>query len=80
MARSAKKYGVKVAILAAAIVATLIIALAAYATLPRNPEPKSTLRIAVVTDALFSDRGWGESSLNAAKFIESESSTAITPR
>ena len=59
MARSAKKYGVIVAIVAAAIAATLIIASAASATLSRNPEPKSTLRIAVVTDALFSDKDWG---------------------
>jgi len=71
MVSSAKKYG-KVAIMAAAIAATLIVAFAASTTLPRDPGPKSTLRAAVVTDALFSDKGWGESALNAAKFIESE--------
>ncbi|HJU84930.1 MAG TPA: BMP family protein [Nitrososphaeraceae archaeon] len=32
--------------------------------------PKSNLRIAVLTDAKFSDKGWGESSLNAARYIE----------
>jgi len=31
---------------------------------------KSSLRVAVLTDALFEDRGWGESSLIAAQFIE----------
>lgn len=70
MFRSARKYGVISAIIAAAIAVTLIIAFATSAILPRNPEPRSTLRIAVVTDALFTDKGWGESSLNAAKSIE----------
>jgi basic membrane protein A and related proteins len=32
--------------------------------------PKSNLRIAVITDANFSDNGWGESSLNAAHYIQ----------
>jgi len=32
-----------------------------------NSQP---LKIAVVTDALFSDRGWGGASLNASQFIE----------
>ena len=31
--------------------------------------PKSNLTIAVVTDANFSDKGWGESSLDAARYI-----------
>jgi basic membrane protein A len=30
----------------------------------------SNLRIAVITDANFSDKGWGESSLNAGRYIE----------
>lgn len=34
--------------------------------------PKSSLRVAVVTDALFSDHGWGESSLKAAELIEEQ--------
>jgi basic membrane protein A len=59
------------AVVAAAIAITAI-AVVAYSNLPRNAaEPKSELRIAVVTDALFGDKGWGESSMNAAKFIES---------
>ncbi|UVS69886.1 BMP family lipoprotein [Nitrososphaera viennensis] len=37
---------------------------------PSDQQRKSSLKVAVVTDALFSDRGWGESSLNAAKQIE----------
>jgi basic membrane protein A and related proteins len=72
MARSAKTY----AVIAGAIVASIAVVVVAFTTsssLPRNPaEPKSELRVAVVTDALFSDEGWGESSLNAAKFIESK--------
>ena len=71
MAR-AKTYAAIAGITVAAIVIT-VIAFTTSANLQRNPaEPKSTLRVAVVTDALFSDKGWGESSLNAAKFIESK--------
>jgi basic membrane protein A len=71
MARSAKIYAVIAGIAAAAIITS--IAVLAASSLSRNlAEPKSELRIAVVTDALFSDEGWGESSLNAAKFIESK--------
>jgi len=69
MAKPAKTY----VIIAGIIVAAIAIAVAFAANPPRNSaEPKSALRIAVVTDALFSDKGWGESSLNAAKFIESK--------
>ena len=35
-------------------------------------KPGSSLRLAVLTDANFSDKGWGESSLRAAKYIEQE--------
>jgi basic membrane protein A len=70
--RSTKNY----ALIAGVILAAILVAVIAFtvsASSPRNPaEPKSELRIAVVTDALFSDEGWGESSLNAAKFIESK--------
>ena len=38
---------------------------------------KSNLRIAVITDANFSDRGWGESSLNAARYIEQKYNFSI---
>lgn len=70
--RPTKTYAVIAGIIVVAIAVT-IIAVAASANLPRNSaEPKSTLRVAVVTDALFSDEGWGESSLNAAEFIESK--------
>jgi basic membrane protein A len=64
------------AVMTGIMVAVIAIAVMAFTTSPnlqRNfAEPKSTLRIAVVTDALFSDKGWGESSLNAARFIESK--------
>ena len=35
-----------------------------------NEEQDTETKIAVVTDANFTDEGWGESSLNAARFIE----------
>ena len=36
------------------------------------------LKIAVVTDALFSDRGWGGSSFNASQFIEDKYQVEVT--
>jgi basic membrane protein A and related proteins len=39
--------------------------------------PKSNLRIAIITDANFSDKGWGESSLNAARDIEQKYNFSI---
>jgi basic membrane protein A and related proteins len=36
------------------------------------------LKIAVVTDALFSDRGWGGSSFNASQFIEDKYQVEMT--
>ena len=70
--KSTKTYAVISGVIVAAI-ALAVVAFTASASFPGNPaEPKSELRIAVVTDALFSDEGWGESSLNAAKFIESK--------
>jgi basic membrane protein A len=39
--------------------------------------PKSSLRIAMITDANFSDKGWGESSLNAARYIEQKYNFSI---
>jgi basic membrane protein A len=39
--------------------------------------PKSNLRIAIITDANFSDKGWGESSLNAARYIEQKYNFSI---
>ena len=38
---------------------------------------ESNLRIAVITDANFSDKGWGESSLNAARYIEQKYNFSI---
>jgi basic membrane protein A and related proteins len=42
-----------------------------------NSVPKSNLRIAIITDANFSDKGWGESSLNAARYIEQKYNFSI---
>ncbi|HEU4824761.1 MAG TPA: BMP family protein [Nitrososphaeraceae archaeon] len=42
-----------------------------------NGVPKSNLRIAIITDANFSDKGWGESSLNAARYIEQKYNFSI---
>jgi len=70
MARS-RTYAVTTGIIFTVIVVAILAFSALHAT-PKNLEPKSTMRIAVVTDALFSDEGWGESALNAAKFIESK--------
>jgi basic membrane protein A and related proteins len=39
--------------------------------------PRSSLRIAMSTDANFSDKGWGESSLNAARYIEQKYNFSI---
>jgi len=65
MARS-RTYAAIAGVAAAAIVAAVLLA----GMQPGPAEPKSTLKIAVVTDALFADRGWGESSKNAAEFIK----------
>jgi basic membrane protein A len=42
-----------------------------------NGITKSNLRIAIITDANFSDKGWGESSLNAARYIEQKYNFSI---
>ena len=42
-----------------------------------NGVPKSNLRVAIITDANFSDQGWGESSLNAARYIEQKYNFSI---
>lgn len=39
--------------------------------------PDSTLKIAVLTDANFADKGWGESSLRAARYIEQKYNTSV---
>ncbi len=39
--------------------------------------PKSNLRVALITDANFSDKGWGESSLDAAHYIEQKYNFSI---
>jgi basic membrane protein A and related proteins len=42
-----------------------------------NGIPKSNLKVAIVTDANFSDKGWGESSLNAANYVEQKYNFSI---
>jgi basic membrane protein A len=42
-----------------------------------NGVPKSNVRIAIITDANFSDKGWGESSLSAARYIEQKYNFSI---
>jgi basic membrane protein A len=42
-----------------------------------NSAPDSELKIAVLTDANFSDEGWGESSLQAARYIEQKYNTSV---
>src|SRR5919199_4478814 len=42
-----------------------------------NGGPKSNLTISIITDANFSDKGWGESSLNAVRYIEQKYNFSI---
>jgi basic membrane protein A len=66
-----KTYAVIAGVIAAVALAAIVFSVSANQ--PRSTTgPKSTLRIAVVTDALFSDEGWGESALNAGRFVESK--------
>src|SRR5919106_2839613 len=37
----------------------------------------SNLRIAIITDAKFSDKGWGESSLDTGRYIEQKYNSSI---
>ena len=46
------------------------ILLSSLALTPLQPTQAQTLRIALVTDALFSDGGWGAAAYNAAKQLE----------
>lgn len=70
MAGSPRTYAIIAGIIAAAIAVAVMAATSTK--LPSPDEPKSILRIAVITDALFSDHGWGESALNGAEFIENK--------
>src|SRR5688500_3381316 len=70
MARPAGRYAVIAAVAAARRIAA--VAFAAPGSVPETPGPKSTWRVAVVPDAAVGDEGWGESALNAARFIESK--------
>jgi basic membrane protein A len=67
------------AVIAGIIIVAIGVAGVTFSNLPRDSAgPKSVLRIAVATDALFSDRGWGESALDAARFIESRYGFEVT--
>lgn len=61
-------------------VAVAAIALAAALLSEQEPAapPHDRPRIAVVTDALFNDSGWGASALSASKFIEDKYATEVT--
>ncbi|AIF84177.1 putative ABC-type transport system, periplasmic component/surface lipoprotein [Candidatus Nitrososphaera evergladensis SR1] len=72
MPRSAKTYSAIIGIAAVAAVTAIVFVMPMIPALSQQShlQQKSSLKVAVVTDALFSDMGWGESSLNAAKQIE----------
>jgi basic membrane protein A len=59
-----------IAIAVAVIAAVIIFPMAIQSS--SNSSANDPLRIAVVTDALFTDRGWGASSRDAAEFIASK--------
>lgn len=73
-----------------AVIASLVVGLGALFILfifpmvwPEGAETtdndvQSVMKVAVVTDADFSDKGWGESSLKAAKIIERKHNITIT--
>ena len=45
---------------------------------PPGPSQARQLKIAVVTDAFFTDEGWGASALNASRFIHNKYATNVT--
>ena len=59
-----------IAFAVAVIAAVMIFPMAIQSS--SNSSANDPLRIAVVTDALFTDRGWGASSRDAAEFIASK--------
>ena len=59
-----------IAFAVAVIAAVIIFPMAIQSS--SNSSANDPLRIAVVTDALFTDRGWGASSRDAAEFIASK--------
>jgi basic membrane protein A len=70
---SAKTHSAIIGIAVAAVAAVIFFMLLIVPVLSHQNPPgqqKPSLKVAVVTDALFNDSGWGESSLNAAKQIE----------
>jgi basic membrane protein A len=61
----------KYTLLAGLVAAVVIIVAAtmAMAARPSGPPDNKSLKVAVVTDALFTDKGWGAASQDAAEFI-----------
>jgi basic membrane protein A len=76
MARVRAKY----ILLAGLVAAVTIIAatMAVAAARPSGPPDSKSLRVAVVTDALFSDKGWGAASQDAAEFIAKKHGFEVT--
>src|SRR5687767_3441950 len=76
MARMRAKYVLLVGIVAAVII--IIAATMAATARPSGPPDGRSLRVAVVTDALFADKGWGAASQDAAEFISRKYGFEVT--
>jgi len=81
----ARKYLIIGLISAAAVALPVFIALSQYNSLPfspfSTPSPSAStkeLRIALVTDAVFTDQGWGTAAYNAGKSLESKYGYQVT--
>ena len=59
------RYVVPAAIAAAVIIIAILVATGR----PSSPPDNGPLKVAVVTDALFTDRGWGAASQDAAEYV-----------
>jgi basic membrane protein A and related proteins len=75
-AKMRAKYALAVAIVAAVII--IAAAMAATARPSSPPDSSRSPRVAVVTDALFVDKGWGAASLDAAEFIAKKHGLEVT--
>ncbi|MGI0020303.1 MAG: BMP family lipoprotein [Nitrososphaera sp.] len=75
-ARIRARYILLVGIVAAVII--IIAATMAATARPSGPPDSKSLRVAVVTDALFTDKGWGAASQDAAEFIAKKYGFEVT--
>lgn len=66
---ASKKYVAIAIVVAIAVVASAVL-LGQQSS--RTPETRTLNKIAVVTDGLFTDRGWGTASFEGAKFLEAK--------